>query len=326
MLLLLLLLSLSFTLPAASITYDAGGQTFSYSGKYLYVNSTGDFHLELPYLEAGDLDKDEALTRLYFPWEDSISLSGVKLGDEKVKLYFIYDPVISAGYSFSFFNITSSLAYIEGGESEEAVGINHRARGGYTALLYSLSYSARYLSLNLNGSFAETLNPNFLIALELKYKTLSLSWTEGTSLALTYDKEEKRREIEFRIKDENLRYSAVMTWGGDPVIAGSYRPHEGSERLEFIWGSFKLGSRHKCEFSSEGEYSYSSRYYVSLFGFMAGIYNDLTPFLSYSKGAFRVYWTKSSFSVSLSYKWNKVSFYLRFKSDGALTMKTTLFL
>ena len=321
----ILLIFIINTAFATEIKYESSELNFNYKDEYVsYSSKSGEATFDYSILRVGNLSSPSLLS-LFNPF-DSVSFSpdGLMLFDDKVSLFMLYYPSFASGYSFSFYPLTISFAYQGKGSVSDRLFLDVPSRGGAEALHLLTKYTHNYFSISSKASLSDSNGFDLMLTLSLSYGGLTLSWAEGSVLSFSEDVKNLRRKIAFSIKSKGITYTSSLSFGRDAYLSGSYRFHEGKEKLLLKFDDFELGSTHNSSFSSEGKYKRSTSAYIKWRQYKLGFDSSLKPVIAYDDEIFQAGVENGQFYYGFSYAISGFAFECKLTSKGDLKCSFSL--
>lgn len=324
---LFLLLAAILPIHAVSLSYNPDSLEFSFSDNGIsYSSRSGSFRAGWPMISVGSLS-NHPTERLLSPFEpDTLSADGIIAGEEENNLFILYSPSFAAGWNLSRHGFELSAAYAGRGNVSERLFLDVPSRGGSEGVHLHAGYTHEYFSLSVKSSLTEASGFDIMMKASLSCGGVTFVWSEGSAAAYAEDRNALRRRIELVIKGGALRYDAHLSFGREPYISGSFRSHEGRERVSVKLSGIEIGALHQASFSSDGKYEQSSEYYLKYKSITAGFDSGLNAVARYDDGTFRAGFRGKSFYYGYTFISDSLKIKVVVTSEGAVSSSITLVL
>lgn len=316
----LLLPSLLF---GAVLSYSPSSQSFSYSheGLSFYSLSSSIRISEGPFT-AGRLS-DKAIQELFSPYGRKEALDGISLSDDEGGYYVLASPSFGGGLWRSWKQGSLSAGYVAASEVSDTIFRHVDERGGYESIHLRGDLSLSFIDVFIKGSISAESGFDLMYGGTVHLADLSLTYAEGEVLMLTGG-EGIRRQLKMEIAGKAIRYKASLLFGSDPIAAGSFRRHEGSEELYVTVGSVTLEAHRRGSFSSGGLSSSSSEYLALFHGLSFGFDEELLPVFGYEDDTLYLRYEEGLIKVRCSFRTERLKLTLGYATDGTVTSSIRL--
>lgn len=323
LLLMLLYLLLPSLLSGAVFTYTPSSMGFSFSDHGLSFSSLSSaLRIKEGVLTAGGLS-EEALQKLFSPYEGNAALSGVVISDEKAGFFVLSSPSFGGGLWHSWKYGGLSFGYVSASAVSDTLFLHASERGGYESVHMRGDVSVKGVGLFVKGSFSAETGFDFVYGGTVSFRGVHLGYAEGTLLSLV-EEDGIRRRVEAGISGGGVSYKASLSWGSDAITAGTFRRHTGKEELSVRIGRVTLGARRSGTFSSDGRTSAASVYVIRLFGLTFGFDEELEPVFGYEDDALYIRFEDGVIRVRCSFRTGRLRISLGFSSEGSVSSSLRL--
>ena len=277
----ILLLLIAMPLSSSSLTYYPEERTFALRTPDIYIDSKeSEFYLQRGDIEAGRLT-DENIQSLYSPFFRKTEISGLSYTKDRGKLFLLYYPSLSEGYTYENRGLHLSFLVDRGSEIDDLLLMLNSQRGCWDGVRGEIGLEHSIWVAGLTFGFFPALGFKYVYRAGVKWQGAELCYTRG-EFPVMGRKLEEYLKLEYRSPYLDILYS--LGRGSGPVKVGTWRERYSRERLTLKLYGTRFTVEQSGFYSSTGKRSGTSTVTLSISSWDISVRDLDLVYLAYRRG------------------------------------------